>query len=567
MHSKILNLVIIPFLVITSTKNYAGSIASFPDIKLITSNQNSLIFEWQPQGISISSKILDNQTYTDLSFNYGNIVSEIGAANIPWRILSIGIPAEGIQSVQITNLQSESYSNIKVTPVPHPYKDNKGLTNYSYQIDQSKYSESALQSKSLYQSLAPEIFRDFNIQKLMLTPFSYDFDNQSLTVHSKIRVQINFAKSNSYIIYKKHSKFDTYYEDFILNFDVAKNWQIPQQLLGKLAQTISLTSGPYYRIPVTKDGLYKITASTLQNSDISFDNISINSIQMFNNSGHILSYNVDDEHYNPPNTMEIPIFVSDQNNNNKFDGTDYILFYGKSVDSWYYNYNSRSFNYQKHPYATTNYYLITFTGINGVRMISENLENLFSAPAAEFHIKKYHFEEDKYNLLASGPDWYGYRFFGTSGSYSKTMTIDSYNSNYNNSEIRVKFKGGSKIEYNPTDTKSYRYYFTLYLNNHLLLNRVSFTDYSYKIYTKELSDPSHLLEGQNIFNIQYEGNLDACLAYLDWIEILHPANFNASNNYLNMYTHYFDDRNYTITNLSGTDFYMIDFRYRGNFRG
>ena len=67
-----------------------------------------------------------------------------------------------------------------------------------------------------------------------------------------------------------------------------------------------------------------------------------------------------------------------------------------------------------------------------------------------------------------------------------------------------------------------------------------------------------LLDGQNIFSLQYEGNLDACVAYLDWIEILHPGNFNASNNYLNIYTCYLDARSYTINNMIGNDFYVFD---------
>ena len=558
MYIRINNLIITLFLILIFSRSYAVPNSTFSDIQIIKSDQSSLIFEWQPQEIMIESNTVEGQTYKNISFLNGDIISEIGAAGIPWRILTIGVPSEGIQSVQITNFESKTLSNIKVSPVPHPYKDSKGITNYSYVINDMKYSESAIQSKSVYQLLDSKKFRDFNVQKLMLTPFSYDAANQNLIVHSKIRVEINFTKSTTYANYKKSSKFDIYYKDFILNFEAAKNWQIQKQRLSKLGQTASLPSGPFYRIPVTEDGLYKISVSTLQNSGISLDNININSIQMFNNGGHILSYKVNDEHYNPPYTMEIPISVFDQNNNNIFDGTDYIIFYGKAVDSWFYDPNTRSFSYQKHPYATVNYYLVTFTGVNGKRMNIEPLTAQAGFPAAEYHIKRYHFEEDKYNLLASGPDWYGYRFFGTSGSYSKTMTVDSYNSNFSITDIRIKFKGGSNIDYNPSDNKTYRYYFTLYLNNHLLLNRVNFTDSGYNIYTKRLSDPSMLLEEQNVFKIQYEGNWDACTAYLDWIEILHPATFSATENYFNFCTHYFDDRKYTISNLSGNEFYIFD---------
>ncbi len=558
MQGNTFNLLIIFLIFLTITLGFSGTSISYSDIKIIESDQNSLILEWQPKDIKIESNILEGHAYTNISFLYGVNISDIGAAQIPWRVITLGIPEKGIHSIQIVNVNSESYSNIKVTPVPYTYKDKQGLTNFSFQIDELKYLESANLSKNIYKLQEPKKFRDFNIQKLMLTPFSYDVDNQNLVVHSKIRVQINFTKPTSYVSYRERSKFDVYYKDLILNFDSAKNWQIPQLKLSKPTRVSSLPSGSYYRIPVAEDGFYKITASTIQNSGISLDGLSLNSIQMFNNGGHTLSIKVDDEMYNQPYTMEIPILISDQNSNNIFDSNDFILFYGKAVDGWYFNPSTQGFEYQKHPYATVNYYLISFSGLNGKRMAVETLENLSNIPAAEYHTKRYHFEEDKYNLLASGPDWYGYRFFGRSGSYSKTMTIDSYNNNSDVSEIQIKFKGGSKVDYNPSDIKSYRYYFTVSLNNNMLLNRVNFTDNSSRTYNVRLSNASMLLEGQNIFNLQYEGNLDACVAYLDWIEISHPGNFKASDNYLNLYTNYFDDRSYTITNLSGNEYYVFD---------
>ena len=177
---------------------------------------------------------------------------------------------------------------------------------------------------------------------------------------------------------------------------------------------------------------------------------------MFNNSGHTLNINVNAEHYNPPMTMEIPIFISDQNNNDTFDGSDYILFYGKAVDSWFYNYAQYSFRFQKHPYATTNYYLISFSGSSGKRMAIEPLEEIPEATVADFHYKFYHFEEDKYNLLSSGPDWYGYRFFGRSGKYSKTFNTSSYDPSLGYPFLRVQIKGGSGVEYR--DDLPYRYF-------------------------------------------------------------------------------------------------------------
>ena len=76
---------------------------------------------------------------------------------------------------------------------------------------------------------------------------------------------------------------------------------------------------------------------------------------MFNNGGHELSFKVTDTYYNPPYTQEIPIFIRDVNGNSIFESNDYILFYGKSVNSWFFEPSSNDFEFRQHQYATENY--------------------------------------------------------------------------------------------------------------------------------------------------------------------------------------------------------------------
>ena len=78
------------------------------------------------------------------------------------------------------------------------------------------------------------------------------------------------------------------------------------------------------------------------------------------------------------------------------------------------------------------------------------------------------------------------------------------------------------------------------------------------MYQSSITNPQLLIDGQNIINIQYEGTQDACAAYLDWIDLIYPGDFNADNNYLNMYTSYLDDRRYTINNLTSNELYVFD---------
>jgi hypothetical protein len=86
----------------------------------------------------------------------------------------------------------------------------------------------------------------------------------------------------------------------------------------------------------------------------------------------------------------------------KFDTGDYILFYGRSTDFWYYNKNSNKIIRNKHFYDDDNYYLITSGGANGKRVTAKpsiaetNTFKQTTTTAAAYH------EDDLLNITKSG---------------------------------------------------------------------------------------------------------------------------------------------------------------------
>ncbi len=531
---------------------------SFPDVKIIKQTQNSLIIDWTPQNfrlheVEINGKIFKRPTF-DLAISHGLS----GEPDLPWRNFTIGKPINSAVRVTILETDNQSFSGIDIAPIPQMSKDKKKVSEFIYSPQASFFRDNqSFPPQQVYHSDGGK-FRDIAIEKIQITPFRYTADSKTLLFYKRIRLLIEFnnplprpAK------FRKRGKLDDLYQTLLLNFDQAQNWQSKERTSLKKP---SLSGGDWYRIPVNEDGLYKITASLLSEAGINTAGLAIDAIRLYNNGGHQLSYKVNATLYNPPYTMEIPRFVYDANGNNILDGSDYILFYGKSVNGWFYSDNASDFVYQTHPYAKTNYYLLNINPAADARRMQENIPPAQSNPvAADFYYDRYHFEEDLYNLLASGPDWYGNRFYGMSDSYSKTFDIITNQAAGSMPKFVIRLKGGSGIKYG--DNQNYRYYFKITLNGKVLFDQVSFTEETRKTYSTDITDPTVVLDGENKLNIQYSAvKYESSNAYLDWFELYFPRDFSAQNTQLLFYTKIYQQPvRYQVKNFDpGNDIYVFD---------
>ena len=519
------------FLIITAGQIFA---TSYPDIKIIEQTSHRLVIDWTPQNfhlheIEINGKVFKRPVY-DLAVSSG----KPGAPDIPWRILTIGKPANSTVRVTILDSDNQSFPGINIAPVPIIGKDKKNVSEFIYRPEAiSDRSDLSFPSQQIYHSDGGK-FRDIAIEKIQITPFLYSVSSKTLVFNKRVRLLIEFNNIPPRPVrFRKRGKLDDLYQTLLLNFEQARNWQVRERVSLKKA---SLSGGDWYRIPVKKDGLYKITVSLLKKAGINTDHLGIDAIRLYNNGGHTLSYKVNKTLYNPPYTQEIPGFIHDANGNNVLDGNDYILFYGKSVNGWFYSDDAQKFTYQMHPYATSNYYLLNINPAGDAKQMTEDIPPMQSNPvSADFFYDRYHFEEDLYNLLASGPDWYGNRFFGLSDSYSKTFNITTNQAAGSTPKFVIRLKGGSGIKYG--DNQDYRYYFKMTLNGKVLYDKVSFTEETRKTYSKNITDPTIVLDGDNKLDIQYSAyKYESSNAYLDWFELYFPRDFQAQNTQLLFYT-------------------------------
>lgn len=181
---------------------------------------------------------------------------------------------------------------------------------------------------------------------------------------------------------------------------------LPRLAARYYAANSVLASGDWYKIGITKNGVYRISYQNLKSLGIDIDNTDPRSIKLFGNGGGQLPFS--NSAYRHDDLQENPILVSGESDG-VFNEGDYILFYGSEQTRWKQDPSGGKFVHQLNPYSDTTYYFISISAGSGKRI------QTFSSTATPTHqVDTYDdrlvYEPELVNLLKSGREWYGESF-------------------------------------------------------------------------------------------------------------------------------------------------------------
>ena len=159
-----------------------------------------------------------------------------------------------------------------------------------------------------------------------------------------------------------------------------------------------LSSGKWVKLKINKDGIYKLTYENLLEMGIS----NPSDPKIFGRGGML-----PEENYikTPDDIQENAIWMN-SGENQEFGPGDYILFYGKGADSWYYNESDSMFSCNPHLYSRYSYYYITSDAGTGKKITIDN--EITDAPnkiITQFDDYLF-YEENIVNLIKSGKEWF-----------------------------------------------------------------------------------------------------------------------------------------------------------------
>lgn len=181
-----------------------------------------------------------------------------------------------------------------------------------------------------------------------------------------------------------------------------------------------LSSGNWYKIGVTEKGIYKIDRSFLENMGINVGTINPKKIAIYGNGGNGMLPQ-SNEITRAEDLIENDIYIKGQDDE-VFDNTDYILFYGNSPDFIEFDATDDTFHYENNLYSDTTFYFLTIKEENGLRVSNressgDDFQRINSFKDVFIH------ETDETNLIKGGRMWFGETF--SSGQADNSFTFNS----------------------------------------------------------------------------------------------------------------------------------------------
>lgn len=187
-----------------------------------------------------------------------------------------------------------------------------------------------------------------------------------------------------------------------------------------------LASGNWYKIGVTQSALYKITYSDLVSIGIDPSIINPAHIRIYGNGGGMLPEANSATRYD--DLIENVIFVAGQEDG-VFHPDDYILFYGRSPDTWQYDDNTNTFLHSKNLYSEQSFYFIT-TDLGAGKRVTDEASS--TQPVTQY-INKFNdfafYEPDQVNLIKSGRIWYDQDVFDVSPTKTYAFNFSDIETN------------------------------------------------------------------------------------------------------------------------------------------
>ena len=273
--------------------------------------------------------------------------------------------------------------------------------------------------------------------------------------------------------------------------------------------TSVLNEHTWYRLSVTKEGVYKLDYATLQAMGVDMGALDPRQIRIYGNPSGVLPEK--NSTARPDDLTEMAIWVEGADDG-VFDHEDMVLFYGQEPTSWkLVNNASNTYSRERNYFTdTTYYYLCVDSGTEGLRVGEKASHDVESATTViyEFPDFVWH-EEELFSPYSLGQNWFG----------EKLAMEDSL--------LSLQFHFPNLVTTKPLKMKSRVYgriqgvmQYDAWLNDVHVANGVSITKPGDNCYARSSTVESQVTSESDTltFNLSIRHNAKATL-YLDYIEI------------------------------------------------
>jgi len=168
-----------------------------------------------------------------------------------------------------------------------------------------------------------------------------------------------------------------------------------------------LKSGTWYKVGITKDGIYKLDFNYLKNLGAKLEEIDPRNIKIYGTGGEQLPFLNSTSRFD--DLTECAIYFEGESDG-KFDVGDFALFYGKAPNRWTSDNSCIGMAHRLNDYTDTSYYFINIDGITGKRINQQASVSQNATSSVNTFDDFAFYENEAVNVVKSGRQWFGENF-------------------------------------------------------------------------------------------------------------------------------------------------------------
>lgn len=360
-------------------------------VRLLSSDEQGVSLELNMPEFHFEPGITDDGTVCQILRLDGYASTDhAGSPHLPVKGVMVGIPLSAQPSLHVVKAEAVKLDGkYTLCPVERSVVENEldvqSLSKPRYvgqvmQIDPQAYDLNLFLPQRPAELAMTGFVRSQRVAQVRFQPFQYNPVTGELRYYRVIRLALKFNISDVALVGSRvdEGDFEALLQDSLLNYSSAIAWRTAPQFDDVKNAPVILSSAisESLKLLVKQEGIYKVTYEELAAAGLNFSTVNVDNWRMFN-EGQEVAFRIV--------RAEYPLFQAG----------DYILFYGRPVDT---------------KYTATNIYFLQWGDTAGMRIPAvSGAPNAASIPLYYWRTRISHENTRYLTLYPSGPDkdvWY-----------------------------------------------------------------------------------------------------------------------------------------------------------------
>ncbi|MBI4786899.1 MAG: hypothetical protein HY782_07635 [Chloroflexi bacterium] len=249
-------------------------------LRLLASDSNRVVLELEVASYNTRTRVANGTTYSVLAVPGLSTTSDPGKPQLPIKGAMIGIPQGARATIKILADDSRR-DTLAYPPIPAPTAQPRLDPSQTLPPEPAvaiipnaiTYSANQFFPADAARIATIGNWRSQRYLNIQFNPLQYNPVARQLIFHKRLRVEITFSypqglRAETVGGALNEGQFDAILQQALLNYDTAKNWRARATApLPRVAPRYA--GGPWYKIAVGAEGMYKITCDALTSAGVS----------------------------------------------------------------------------------------------------------------------------------------------------------------------------------------------------------------------------------------------------------------------------------------------------------